>query len=183
MVILGGVPQECAGWIEQEVLFIRQSIACGKGVLGICLGSQLIARALGGELTPHIHAESGWWPVKFRKEAEGEPLLKGIAQENTLFFFHRNTFSMPDGCRWLANSEGCEHQIFAFGDRVLGIQAHPEILAETIHDLAVNKVQTLPPGPFHALTTSDAEAEDYLAGAQTMLYRLLDNLVHSLRAT
>ncbi|GHB21533.1 type 1 glutamine amidotransferase [Salinicola rhizosphaerae] len=180
LIVLGGVPGECRSWINDEIAFIRRAIDAGKGVLGICLGSQLIAEALGGKLIPHLHAESGWWPVTLRTEAQDEPLLEGVAEETRLFFFHRNTFTLPEGARWLATSPGCAHQMMAYGDRVLAIQAHPEMQAEGVAYLACEKVDQLPAGPFHALCPADSSASADLANAERTLHRILDNLSRAL---
>ncbi|WP_052365121.1 type 1 glutamine amidotransferase [Halotalea alkalilenta] len=180
LVILGGVPAKCAGWREEETRLIGEAIAAGKGVVGICLGAQLTAEALGGRLVPARHAESGWWPVKLNALGERHPLLDGVAPLLPLFFFHRNTFELPKDAECLASSEGCAHQIFTYGDRVIGIQAHPEMLAETMRELAKRRATDLPAGPFNTLEDDDASRLDYLEGARRMFWRVLDNLIERL---
>ncbi|MEN2474804.1 type 1 glutamine amidotransferase [Burkholderia sp. GS2Y] len=176
LIVLGGVPQDCTAWIDTEIAFIREAVHAGKAVLGICLGSQLLAEALGGQLVPATHAESGWWPVRLRDGAQAHPLLQGVPESNTLFFFHRNTFTMPQGCVWLAQTSACAHQMYAYGDRVLGIQAHPEIQDEGIAYLAMHKADSLPVGPYTGLRPSDAGRADYLFRAKAMLFHVLSNM-------
>lgn len=179
LVVLGGVPQECEGWLADEIQFIQQAINANKRVLGICLGSQLIAEALGGKLIPHTHAESGWWTVSLRDDAVNHPLLSGVNADTPLFFFHRNTFTMPEGAQWLATSRGCPHQIFAYKDRVIGIQAHPEMFPETMDFLAAHRKGHLPTGEFHSISIEDSSNQQYLDAAQQFCHQILDNLVNS----
>jgi GMP synthase-like glutamine amidotransferase len=180
LVVLGGVPQECEAWLSDEIGYLKQVIEAGKHVLGICLGSQLIAEALGGKLIPHTHAESGWWPVTLKEEGKEHPLLAGVEGSTPLFFFHRNTFTMPQGCHWLATTQGCAHQIFAYKEQVLGIQSHPEMLPETMKFLADNRRDHLPEGDFHTIKASDSSHADYVRGARAFSYQILDNMVASI---
>lgn len=175
LIVLGGVPADCKAWLDDEIRFIRQAIDSKKGVLGICLGSQLIACAMGGELIPHTHAENGWHQVVFKQTAASHPLLAGL-DSRPLFFFHRNTVVLPDLFTLHASTEGCPNQIFTCSDRVIGIQAHPEMLPTTISQLANEQLNELPQGPYTLLNSSDAANEANLEGAAQLLAGVLNNM-------
>ncbi len=176
LIVLGGVPAECAEWLQQEIAYIRSAIEAGSRVLGLCLGSQLIVEALGGSLVPHTHSECGWWPVTLNEKAACHPALKGLS-DTAFFFFHRNTVVMPDSMSLLASNPGCKHQIFAWGDRVIGIQGHPEMRADTIEYLIRNKKSYLEKGEFVHLTDHCHLEDEKLAKAQNFLWGVLDNLM------
>ena len=109
-------------WLTPEKQFIRDFLATGKPVLGICLGAQLIASALGATVTANPQPEIGWYPV-FGSGADG-----GFAfpDETLVFHWHGETFSLPEGAISLAHSHGCRNQAFQLGTNVIGLQCHPE---------------------------------------------------------
>lgn len=175
LIVLGGVPAECEAWLQQEIAYIRGAIDAGSRVLGLCLGSQLIVESQGGALVPHTHSECGWWPVTLNDKAKAHPALKGVA-DTSFFFFHRNTVEMPPNMHLLASNPGCAHQIFASGDRVIGIQGHPEMSADTIAFLIRNKKAYVEGGEFVHITDHCHLEHEKLAGAQHFLWTVLDNL-------
>ncbi|RAS85833.1 type 1 glutamine amidotransferase [Priestia endophytica] len=136
LIILGGhmgaYEQESYPWLNLEEQFIKETIAQNKFVLGICLGAQLIAQALGGKVYPHTHKEVGWWPIKLHKNSENNELMKGIPNEYTVLQFHADTFELPTCATLLASSYGCQNQLFSYGKHVIGMQFHPELTNEKI---------------------------------------------------
>lgn len=175
LIVLGGNPEECTAWLDDEIAYIRQVVLAGKGVVGICLGSQLLACAMGGKLIPNTYAESGWLPVEFKEQTPTHPLLAGTSSRE-LFFFHKNTVVLPESFVLHASTVGCPNQIFTYQDRAIGIQSHPEMVPETIMNLARDKRGNLAEGPYHKVDIKDAENETNLAGAQALLGQILDNL-------
>jgi GMP synthase (glutamine-hydrolysing) len=133
LVVLGG---PMGVYEEQKYPFIRDEIACigerlaaRRPILGICLGAQLMAAALGARVYRGEHgAEIGWWPLEAAANAPEwfVPLL-----EDGLFVFHwhGDTFDLPAGARHLAKTERYEHQAFTIGDFALALQFHPEVSA------------------------------------------------------
>lgn len=120
-------------WLEAEKAFIRQAIASGKAVLGICLGSQLIADVIGGAVTRNDFPEIGWFPIKWNDEALKNLLFSGFPREAVVFHWHYDTFSvLPPEAKVLASSAGCPHQAFLYGDRVIGFQFHMENTLELL---------------------------------------------------
>jgi GMP synthase-like glutamine amidotransferase len=166
LVVLGGpmnVDEEALyPWLAGEKKVIREVLAAGKPVLGLCLGAQLMAVALGGAVTRNAHREIGWWPVE--KLTEKLPELAGhwaascFPDRFTTFHWHGDTFSIPPGATALFRSEGCMHQGFAWGERAVALQFHPEITAEAIDKWIAESVVEgggdLKPGQY----VQDAEA-------------------------
>lgn len=114
-------------WLAQEKEFIESAMRRQIPVLGVCLGAQLLAEVLGARVTKNVHEEIGWFPVRRVQEVEGASAEFFPASFEALHW-HGDTFSIPSGASNLLASEGCEHQAFAYGDDVLGLQFHLEML-------------------------------------------------------
>ncbi|MFM9327668.1 type 1 glutamine amidotransferase [Paenibacillus mesotrionivorans] len=137
LLIMGGpmniYEEERYPWLAAEKKLIRAAVEAGKGVLGICLGSQLIADALGGKVTANPLPEIGWFPVIWNEAAGADPLFAGFPRESVVFHWHYDTFSvLPPGAKLLAASAGCRQQAYVVGDRVVGLQFHLENTAELL---------------------------------------------------
>lgn len=114
-----------------ELALIRARLASGKPLLGICLGAQLIASALGAKVAPTGLKEIGFSPLTVTAAGRRGPLrhLDGIE----VLHWHGDAFAIPEGADHLASTDLCATQAFALGANVLGLQFHPE--ADTSHDL------------------------------------------------
>lgn len=136
LIILGGsmstYDEEKYPWLIKEKKWIQRAIKAGKVVLGICLGSQLVAEALGSRVYPNGQEEIGWFPVMLTEEAQEVALLDKFPQELAFFNWHGDTFDLPPNALHLAYSAGCRNQAFLYGDRVMGVQFHPELAEEQI---------------------------------------------------
>lgn len=135
-------------YIRAELRLIERAVQDGKPVLGICLGAQLIAKALGAQVYRNRVKEIGWYPVWWTPAAADDPLLKDIQSPEVVFHWHGETFDLPQGSAWLAHSERCDHQAFRFGDNTYGFQFHlevtPEMIADWVHqDLNSSDVREL----------------------------------------
>jgi GMP synthase (glutamine-hydrolysing) len=113
--------------LATEVELISEAIAAGLPVLGICLGGQLIARALGAEVTRSPEKEIGWYDLSPTEEARTDPLLSHLGPTEKIFQWHGDTFAIPKGAVHLASSAGCPNQAFRYGDRTYGLQFHLEV--------------------------------------------------------
>lgn len=141
LIVMGG-PMSAADdakhpWLVPEKRLIGDSIHAGKVVLGICLGAQLIASALGARVYPQRKKEIGWFPVR-HVSAPPAPVASLIPDGSIVFHWHGDTFDIPRGAIRLLRSDSCENQAFALGDRVLGLQFHLETTALTARDLIDN---------------------------------------------
>jgi GMP synthase-like glutamine amidotransferase len=128
LIIMGGpmsVNDEAdLPWLAAEKQFVRDCIAAGKPVVGICLGAQLIANCLGGKVYPNGEKEIGWFPVLNR--AAANLTLFQFPEEFTAFHWHGETFDLPEGASLLASSHACKNQAFQIGSKVIGLQFHLE---------------------------------------------------------
>jgi GMP synthase-like glutamine amidotransferase len=121
-------------WLRQEKELLRAALDAGRKVLGICLGSQLLAEALGSEVRRNPEPEVGWFPVKRVAEAETTPIGRVLPVEFTPFHWHSDTFTPPPGAVHLAASEACAQQAFAMDARLVGLQFHLEVSGDTTQE-------------------------------------------------
>ncbi len=116
-------------WLRTEKAALRQAIENGKRVLGICLGSQLLAEAIGGRVFPGPEKEIGWFPVRSVSE---NPYLPETFEP---LHWHGDTFELPSSARLLASSAAYVHQAFSYGSNCLGLQFHLEMTASGAREL------------------------------------------------
>jgi GMP synthase-like glutamine amidotransferase len=116
-------------WLAHEKEYIRGAIEARKSVLGICLGAQLIADSMGGEVFPNSVKEIGWFPVE-AVESESNSTFR-FPEVTEVFHWHGETFSLPAGATQIAKSKGCENQAFQIGTNVIGLQFHLETTIES----------------------------------------------------
>lgn len=159
-------------WLPSEKRVIRDAILAGKRVLGVCLGAQLIADALGGKVFQNSEREIGWFPVRAVPAGASSPFA--FPSEATVFHWHGDTFSLPPEGVWLARSDGCEHQAFAIGARVLGLQFHLEMTADEIRRIARGCADELAPGP-HIQTAEQMTSQ--AGGNEPATAKLLERLL------
>lgn len=121
-------------YLQWEMRAIRDAIERGQPVLGICLGSQLIAKALGARVYRNARKEIGWFDVELTEAAGQDPLFAGPSRREAIFHWHGETFDLPAGAVLLASSERTPHQAFRIGDRTYGFQFHLEVTPAMIAD-------------------------------------------------
>lgn len=132
-------------WLAEEKRFIAGAIAQSKIVLGICLGAQLIANALGAAVRRNPEREIGWFPVEPAGAPGADALFDGPTD---VFHWHGEIFDLPEGATLLARSMACGHQAFSIGRRVLGLQFHLEMTVEGARALVGNCAADLEPAQF-----------------------------------
>jgi GMP synthase (glutamine-hydrolysing) len=135
-VLLGGPmsANDPLPYRQAELQLIRDANAASKPVLGICLGSQLIAMAAGARVYANPVKEIGWFAVHWTPAAASDSLFQGLRESETVFHWHGETFDLPQGAEWLAHSDACRHQAFRWGDSTYGIQFHIEVTPAMIAD-------------------------------------------------
>lgn len=130
LIVMGGpmgiYDEAIYPWLATEKQLLNMAIAEGKILLGICLGAQLIADALGAKVTRNAHKEIGWLPITINPAAATHPIAQVFARTPTVFHWHGDTFALPPGAVHLASSDGCANQAYVFQDQVYGFQFHLE---------------------------------------------------------
>lgn len=133
VVVFGG--PMCVGdapempFLQDEMKWVAGQLESGAPLLGICLGAQMIAKALGAEVGPHPEGvrEIGYYPL--RATDAGRALFP---QRLTAYQWHREGFELPEGATLLAEGDAFRNQAFRYGERTYGIQFHPEMMPETL---------------------------------------------------
>lgn len=112
-------------FVRDEAEAIAQRLAARKPLLGICLGAQLMARALGAAVKPMGVKEIGFAPITLTAEGANSPLAP-LADGTPVLHWHGDRYDLPPGARRLASTSVCSEQAFAIGDHALGLQFHLE---------------------------------------------------------
>lgn len=162
-------------WLFAELDFIKRVINEGKKVLGICLGSQLIAAAMGAKVYPMKYKEIGWLMITWDNAALLHNLTKGVSLKTKVFQHHGDTFDLPQNATLMASSEGCVNQAYVIGNNVLALQFHLEIVPELLNDMMAHSGE-LEPGKF---VQSNEQIQEGLYDAMqnhTDLATILENM-------
>ncbi|WP_137973563.1 type 1 glutamine amidotransferase [Pseudomonas sp. F(2018)] len=187
LVVMGGpmsVHDEAEHpWLGAEKRLLRAALDADKRVLGICLGGQLLAEVLGGDVRLADTAEIGWHPIEQHAEASQSPLGRMLPQRLMAMHWHGETFSLPTGAIPLYHSAACAMQGFVWNERAVALQCHLEsspasieqLLAACPHDLqrpgAVQDAAAIQAGSAHcaSLGASLFRLLDYLSGPHAHL--------------
>jgi GMP synthase (glutamine-hydrolysing) len=136
IVLLGGpmnvYEEDRYPFLKDEDLFIKEAIQRGKTMLGICLGAQLIAKALGAKVSKAPVKEIGWYDVSLTEIGSQDPLFSNLPKTFSVFQWHEDTFEIPKGGKLIATSSPVPHQAFRYGEKVYGLQFHLEVTEEMI---------------------------------------------------
>ncbi len=183
LIVMGGPmsanDEQTYPWLQAEKKFIADAIANSKIVLGVCLGAQLIASALGAKVYPNPNREIGWFPIELLVQKENT-ILKNIFPSNKeVFHWHGETFDLPAHAVHLARSEGCDNQAFCIGERVFGLQFHLEVTPTTVKSLIEQCQSDLVPGSYVQSTAEIFSVPSKYHRINAVMDALLDHL-HSL---
>ncbi len=163
-------------WMADEKKFIASAIASSKRVLGICLGSQLIADVLGGRVTKNNGKEIGWHRIFRTDEVSEGSIFDKIPDGMHVFHWHGETFDIPPGSVHGLTSDCCRNQAFVFKDRVVGLQFHTEITPHLLHNMIDNCRDELIPSEFVQSEEQIINGMNHIRENNNIMYSILDEL-------
>jgi GMP synthase-like glutamine amidotransferase len=135
LLIMGGVMNVYAEdqhpWLANEIRAIRDAVDFDKAVLGVCLGGQLLAKALGAKVHIGGSHEMGLVPIALTEAGQHDPIFAGMPAL-AVVEWHDDTFDIPTEAVRLASSAACANQAFRYGQRAYGLQFHPEVSPEML---------------------------------------------------
>lgn len=166
-------------WLAAEKEHIAKAMAQGRHVLGLCLGAQLLARALGARVGRAPRPEVGWHTVRLTPYAACMRYLAEFPREFMALQWHNDTFELPRHAILLAESEACPNQAFALGEQILGLQFHLETtrdsLGRIVSELGTDLGGRLPIGPtVQDATTMDRLTDEHLPTLNRLCRSLCD---------
>jgi len=154
-------------WLVAEKAFLRTCIAAAKPVLGICLGAELIASALGARVYPGPYQEIAWFPIEATPAPDS---AFAFPQGVTVFHSHGETFDLPPDAVRLARGAGCANQAFEVGQRAIGLQFHLEATPAAADAILTRCRNELVDGPY-------IQAEAVIRSAPSSTYDRVNGLM------
>jgi GMP synthase (glutamine-hydrolysing) len=164
-------------WMVQEKQFIRLAIAKGIKVLGICLGAQMIASALGARVFRNAQKEIGWFPLRLTPDGRASLFFSECPEEFLVFHWHGDTFDLPEGTKHLAQSDACRHQAFSYQDHVLALQFHLDVRESDIADWLIAAGKEPKPGPYVQTADQILSQKDALTRIEIQMHSVLDRFL------
>jgi GMP synthase-like glutamine amidotransferase len=179
LVVMGG-PMGVADrarypWMEPEISLIGNAVEAGRRVLGVCLGAQFVAAALGARVYPAARKEIGWFPVR----AVPAPLsgaFAGFPDAFTPLHWHGDTFDLPPGAIHLARGPDTVNQAFQVGRHVLGLQFHLEATPASVDALVTHCTDEIGDGPWEMAADSIRDCAQRCAAVRPVLDEVLTYL-------
>jgi GMP synthase-like glutamine amidotransferase len=160
-------------WLKMEKQFVREAIHRGVAVLGVCLGAQLIASALGARIYANPRKEIGWFEIEATPHSlpdEAVHLVFQFPKTATVFHWHGETFDLPTGATRLARSAACENQAFQLGSNAIGLQFHLETTPESADAIIANCRHEL-------VESTDVQSEATIRTASPAAYARINQLM------
>lgn len=178
LIVLGGSmsanDETTCPWLIGEKRLVGEMVQMKKPVLGICLGAQIIAAALGARIFRNSEKEIGWFPISSFAGNASRPDLFRFAKETLVFHWHGETFDLPEGAVHLAASTVCTNQAFQAGSNVLGLQFHLEMTPESAARLMLHCKDEIMPGRF---IQSEKEMISISAGQYSSANKIMENVL------
>ncbi len=138
IVLMGGpmnvYEEDRYPFLKKEDLFIKESIQRGRTLLGICLGAQLIAKALGARVIKAPVKEIGWYDISLTEDGKKTPLFSQFPTTFSVFQWHEDTFEIPNFGKLIATATSVPNQAFCYGRNAYGLQFHLEVTESMIRE-------------------------------------------------
>lgn len=180
LIIMGGpmnvYDRQVHPWLQDEIGWITGFIKTGKPAIGICLGAQVLAHALGSEVYPGKDKEIGWYDIRFLPPFDAHPVCREIPHVRKVFHWHGDTFHIPEGGIRIAASSLYPNQGFIYKDRVIALQFHLEVTPADVKALVENCREELVPGPFIQTEEKLMDETMFTVINRKLLFRIMDHL-------
>jgi GMP synthase-like glutamine amidotransferase len=179
LIIMGGPmgvnDEDSYTWLSHEKKFIGEAISLQKKIIGICLGSQLIANVLGAKVYPNYEKEIGFMPII--RNDERNTFFTHFPDTVMVFHWHGDTFDLPENAVLIASSEACINQAYIVGNTILGLQFHLEVTEKSIADLIMNGKPELIDKPYIQKEEEIITRFQYIPTCHLLLESILDEFI------
>jgi GMP synthase (glutamine-hydrolysing) len=163
-------------WMEEEIAWVKEFIRLERPVLGICLGAQIIAAALGEEVYPGPHREIGWYNLQFFPSLGNYKIFNDLPVTRKVFHWHGDTFDIPGEATRIAASQAFPNQGFIYRNKVMALQFHLEVTPESVKELVDNCRDELVEGPYIQSEEKILSEQKHFQSNQEVLFQFLDYL-------
>jgi GMP synthase (glutamine-hydrolysing) len=182
LIVMGGPmsANDSDKWIAEETAFIRSALLVDTPMIGVCLGSQFMAKALGAVVRPGQALEIGMTPVRLTDAGKQDPVFGACPKSFNVFEWHGEVFDLPKGCVPLAGSDIAPLQAFRYGDQAYGLLFHMEMEEDGIDALCRECAPDLVKAGLTAQEVK-SEATPHLSQLHAMADRLIGHLLTSAR--
>lgn len=186
LIILGGpigaYEEHNYLFLVEELRLLEHRLETGLPTLGICLGAQLMARALGARVYPGSHKEIGWSSLQLSQEGVHSSLAHLAVEHTNVLHWHGDTFTLPSGSTHLASSSKYQNQAFSWGKFALGLQFHPEVTAKGLERWFIGHAYEINATPNISIAQLRQDTTHYIDRLETQAAKFWQtwlNSVHS----
>ena len=180
LIVMGGPmgvhDEQQYTWLVQEKSFIAEAISLNKKILGVCLGSQLLACVLKANVYANKEKEIGFFPIIKNNDQSG--FFHHFPETAIVFHWHGDTFDLPANATLLASSEACINQAFSVGNSIVGLQFHLEVTEQIITGLLQHGMHEIVDAPYIQNPNEIISGYKHLQTCNNLLIRLLNNLLN-----
>lgn len=184
LIVMGGPMSANDDWkhryLAGEKRLIERSIRSGKAVLGVCLGAQLIASALGARVFKNRYREIGWFTVEVTEEGRDSPFFGSMPSRPEVFMWHEETFDLSDGARKTVRGGACENQAFVCGRNIVGLQFHLELTREQVRGMIRDNPSAIGCGKYVQSPAALVGRPRMFAAANRMMDGVLSGITESI---
>ncbi|KAF0162862.1 MAG: yfeJ [Rhodocyclaceae bacterium] len=177
---IGACQEHLYPFVKDELGILEARLTRNRPTMGICLGAQLMARALGARVYPGPRQEIGFAPIQLTNAGKHSCLAPYGEEGATVLHWHSDTFDLPQGTQRLASTEVCENQAFSWGSNAIGLQFHPEAQFRGFERWLVGHACEIASSKTLSVTRLRSDAEKYFLGIEARAERCFGNWLDQL---